>query len=332
MLTQTGDRLQIADTDTAGNSYAVDATWTGDHYGGAWWNVNTPNQTSPWRGELLAGGYYLHGTWNSGEYSFGRYPILESTQVPATTLAQPVYTLDPYDDVLMAFTDPVTGMAGTVYREQDRVSGFSFVNASDELRITVDERMRPVRIVVPDYSLDFAWTDTSTAQVTSTDHGVSTTYAMTFDFSDAGVLNGIAVAEQQSGRSLTEMRNWLAQNPGRILAAVQGTQPPPALARSIEPFASNLGKPYEIRLAQSTGNELQETHRQVLLMYVGTCLAGAGTIVTAAAPGISLAIGTAVAIGVLATLAFVTGAVLLFLWMLTEYCRPCSLQCFVNCQ
>lgn len=332
-LTQTGDRLQIADTDTAGNSYGVDATWVGDHYSGVWWDVNAPHQTSPWRGELLAGGNYLHGTWSNGEYSFGRFAILESGQVPATALGQPVYMADPYDDVLMTFSDAPSGIAGTVYCQQDRISSFSFVTAAGELQITVDDRARPVRIARPNQSLDFVWTDAATAEVTWTDNGVATTYTTTFDFSDAGVLQGIALAEQQTGRSLSGMRDWLAQNPGRILAAVQGTQPPPALARGIEPLALSMGKPTGIRLAQSTGeNEFQQTRRQVVMMYFGTCLAAVAAVVTTAAPGISLALATAVAVGVGGLMVLATGAVFLFLWMLVEYCNPCSLQCFVNCQ
>ena len=182
VLTQTGDGLQITDTDAAGNGYRVEATWRGDRYEGSWWSAGTPGQTSPWRGELLAGGRYLHGTWNGGEYSFGRDPILESPEIPTAALGRPLYTTDPYEDALVVFSDAASGIAGTLYRRQDRLDGMTFATPGGELSIAVDDRGRPLRIVRGADSLTFTWTGAATARVVAVEGGVQSEYDLAVDF------------------------------------------------------------------------------------------------------------------------------------------------------
>ncbi len=332
-LTQSGDHLQISDTDTTGRGYSVNAAWTGDHYEGVWWPAGAPDQASPWRGELLAGGNYLHGTWINGEYSFCRYPILESSQIPTEALGKPLFTLDPYEDALMVFSDAASGIAGTIYRRQDRIDSFAFVTPTGEVQITLDERARPLHVGRGPDTLDFVWTASTTAQVTAVESGVSTTCTLNVDFSDARILDCISLAEALTGRDLTAMRDWVARNPGRVLATVQGNRAMPLLARGLAPTGLGASKSIGVRLAQSADEtEYERTRDEVLALSLMTTLAAAGAVVATAAPGISVALSTVVITGVCFTMLGVAGMVLMFLWLLYDRCNPCTLQCFVNCQ
>jgi hypothetical protein len=95
----------------------------------------------------------------------------------------------------------------------------------------VDERLRPAKIVAPDVTITFVWSeDASRVDLIVEAAGVSKTFTLEIDLSDAALLAALDAAEAETGQDLSAQRAWIAENPGLVLAVARGEQPPPRLA------------------------------------------------------------------------------------------------------
>jgi hypothetical protein len=336
-IIHSGDRLQITDADDQGNSYHVDATWTGDHFAGTWWSADSPNTTYAWRGELLDNGYYLHGTWDNGEYSFSRLPVGSGSDLTAASGPSVSIVADPYSDLALTYENPATSEAISFFRSQGPISEIVMVNASGSVSATVDEHGRLTSIAGFDETITMVWAnDASTVEVTVTEsNGMTTTETAAIDFSDSGLLAAAASYEAATGADLTNLRDWLAANPGRVEAVLTGQEAPPALTFEYTAAASASASRTAKSAAQANNppgyDKYKKSADDAMKIYGWTAVAiGAGV----AAVKFGMA-STAAFVGLAAVAiipAFVAG-LLLAIWI-TEYlvCDPCTLACFWNCK
>jgi len=323
VITQEGDILRITDTYPDGSVYEVQATWMGDHYRGLWWNQDTPQHTYYWTGELLALGWYLHGTWDEGEYSFANLELAEpelQTELEDGALA---IVADPYEDVVAMIRDSQQDIAVTIRREQSQLQSLDFVDDQGTGGIIADERWRPTRVYGAGEVWDIVWLDDNgNVEVTITD---STTDEViggasgTVDFSDAALLAVIETEEQDTGRDLSSFKDWLEENPGRIEALFSGVERAPALS-----------------VIQHSEGERQLAFSDPS----ASMLADVGAILGIGALGLKAIAMAAGASGLLASGAlFAASVVLLFLtaymfarWLEDRWnCGECSLSCFLRC-
>jgi hypothetical protein len=327
-ITQNGDSLSIVDTYDDGTTYMVEANWQGDHYEGSWWDAAAPGSTSSWRGELLAGGWYLHGTWSSGEYSFAAFPLMDAAHVATEVADSSAMIIDPYEDTVAVVHDSSRGVAANVYRDQDRVSGFSFVNASGEVRMTIDERFRPTEIVTDTETVTYNWSSDSTSVEITVDQGGSTTTAtVSVDLSDAGLIALASTAGSQTGQDVTFLIEWINNNPGQIAAIAQGTEAPPDLDPTLPAPVSAKGiVGHSVKQVGVGGDPLATAITtasilSTLLSFAASSLAATAT-TAAVIVGVAAVAAGLVAFGLLLSY---------FLFMLIEGCDPCNLGCFINC-
>ncbi|MGB9625628.1 MAG: hypothetical protein ACPMAQ_12300, partial [Phycisphaerae bacterium] len=336
-LTRTGDRLEITERYDDGTTYQVDATWAGDHFEGVWWNAATPADTSAWRGEMIANGSYLHGTWDNGEYSFSAYPLGRPSDVQTQATNTRVVSVDPYENVAATIRDAATNTAATMYRNQTGVSEISVVNADGEYRVTFDERLRPVHASAPGETYAFAWSaDSTVVEVTIEHRGVVDHSTITVDFSDARLLGALDYMERETGRDVTPFRQWVAAHPGRVLAIVRGEQAPPMplprsapLGVSIAGIAGGAGPVPVARGLRISGHPLDEASVTEAATIAGLIWA------MVAADGAALTAGTVLVSAFfwgLCLLAFLAATLLLAYYINKHLvCDPCTLACFWNC-
>jgi hypothetical protein len=336
-ITQTGDRLQITDQSGDGSTYQVDATWVGDHYSGTYTSGDQPQNTFPWRGEMVVGGWYIHGAWNRGEYSFLQATVADTAD-SLTTLSTRTLALvaDPYQDLAATFNDPDAGTAVTLYRNQDRVSGFTYTTPDGTLQTTLDERLRPTRAVGLGHVMTIVWSeDSSSAEVTVEHDGASTTVNAEIDLTDEGLLRAVDANEDRTGQDMTAWRNWIAANPGLVLAVARGEQLPPSLG-GVPTVASSPGKTWA---GAKVNEQVVNTFQKTALVSTGIGAALMGDVVFAAVlvgeEAVFASAAGAIALGASAALlglaAVIMIAILLYVYI--EDCRgqPCSLRCFFNC-
>ncbi len=337
-MVQTGDQLQITDQSEDGRAYVVEARWVGDHYAGTWAFADNPQDTSPWRGELLANGSYLHGIWDFGEYSFSPVPMEPGGSLAEFSTGTAAVIVDPYEDIALAYSDAAAGTAITVYRRQSVASGFTFVGPQGAIQMTVDARLRPTQMSGLGGTATLVWSeDSSTVEVTVETGGETTTTTVAVDLSDAALLARVDMAEDQLGQDLTAWRDWIADNPGRVWAVARGEEAAPRLDGS-SPASAAMAKGSGFVPMRQHDTAVKEFGDDLALAGVGCLAIGA---LTAAAVDIDIALGGiyistvafgAVGIGVGLVAAGLVITVLLLLWLGTEGgCDPCTLLCFFNC-
>jgi len=118
------------------------------------------------------------------------------------------------------------------------LDGFAYTTPQGVVQSSVDERLRPAKIVAPDGTITFAWSeDASRVDLIVEAAGESKTFTLEIDLSDAALLATLDAAEAETGQDLSALRAWIAENPGRVLAVARGEQPPP---RPAPPPASSL--------------------------------------------------------------------------------------------
>jgi len=102
---------------------------------------------------------------------------------------------------------------------------FSFVAGDGALRLSVDQRLRPVQLVSPEETTSFVWSEDSTsAEITIQSGGDIWTLIGEADFSDEGTLASIAEVETETGFELVALRDWIAAHPGQVEATARGEQ------------------------------------------------------------------------------------------------------------
>ena len=86
-----------------------------------------------------------------------------------------------------------------------------------------DSRERPVRIVGLGVDAELIWAaDSSQVEIRTRAGGPSDLIVLSTDFSDAALLAGLDDEAQETGQDYTTLMEFVADNPGRILALVQG--------------------------------------------------------------------------------------------------------------
>lgn len=327
-LSYDGTTLNITDVGSDGNTYQMSATWQGDHFVGEWWDTAAPETRSPWRGQWLAEGGLLHGLWNEGEWSFSALPVSTTTEVSD---AQVVYVADPATERVMTVVDHVGGSGLTMLRNQERITQMVYSTGTEEVTVTVDERLRPTQIVTSDDTIDIVWAANGTdIAVTVTDNGTLTeqTYNGTVDFSDAAVLALYAAQETATGRDFAPVRQWIADNPGELdrIARLGEMTAGAGASAKLRHTMQTQTEPYRVDLQDFTAVNNAAFQGSTFLLATASVLSGLGA---------STAIVAAVA-GAAAVLALVVvGALLVdLLWWLAsdgDCCTPCGLGCFFNC-
>jgi len=111
------------------------------------------------------------------------------------------------------------------------LDGFAYLTPQGVVQSSVDERLRPAKIVAPDGTITFVWSeDASRVDLIVEAAGESKTFTLKIDLSDAALLAALDAAEAETGQDLSALRTWIAENPGRVLAVARGEQPPHRLA------------------------------------------------------------------------------------------------------
>jgi hypothetical protein len=111
------------------------------------------------------------------------------------------------------------------------LDGFAYFTPQGVVQSSVDERLRPAKIVAPDGIITFSWSeDASRVDLIVEAAGESKTFTLEIDLSDAALLVALDAAEAETGQDLSALRAWIVENPGRVLAVARGEQPPPRLA------------------------------------------------------------------------------------------------------
>ena len=111
------------------------------------------------------------------------------------------------------------------------LNGFAYLTPQGVVQSSVDERLRPAKIVAPDGTITFVWSeDASRVDLIVEAAGESKTFTLDIDLSDAALLAALDAAEAETGQDLSALRAWIAENPGLVLAVARGEQPPPRLA------------------------------------------------------------------------------------------------------
>ena len=111
------------------------------------------------------------------------------------------------------------------------LDGFAYLTPQGVVQSSVDERLRPAKIVAPDGTITFVWSeDASRVDLIVEAAGESKTFTLEIDLSDAALLAILDATEAETGQDMSAMRAWIAENPGRVLAVARGEQPPPRLA------------------------------------------------------------------------------------------------------
>lgn len=137
------------------------------------------------------------------------------------------------------------------------------------------------------------------------------------DWSDAAMQQAINVAEVQTGQDLTDYRQWLTENPGRLAAIMQGDE---ALGAIVPPMlGANLVKDNH----PAPWGGINSTIVTSLAMYSLIKLAILASGALAASPYL-LALAFA---GIYVVVVFL---VVMFVWF-SFICDPCTLACFWNC-
>lgn len=332
-IVQTGDTLTVTDTYPGGAVYQVSASWRGDHYEGTWWNTASPGDTYPWRGEFLANGFYLHGTWTSGEYSFSRFPMGSSNSVDTAAQQGGAFVADPYEDTALVLHEASTGTRLTMMREQGQIAQLVYASSQGEVVVDVDARARPTRIEGLNETLTFTWApDGLTANVTLTKNGTTTTVPVVVDMSDAALLAAAVAYEAQEQVNLTPLKTWLAANPGVVQAITSGATAPPDLL--LPPIRSGTpnSKATLATLSQSAGSPYENASVFLDRVLKVATFATLGTAalkfaVKMASVKLVIVFGALGGMAIAAGLVFLTLALLQFI-----ICKPCTLSCFWNCE
>ncbi len=324
-MIQDGSRLEIIDHSEDGVTYRVEATWNGHEYVGAWWAETEPAMTSPWRGQLLANGWYLHGTWEKGEYSFSLAPfgrMEDATDPPVDTV---VASPDAFKKELAFVHDSDDGVSVTLKRDQDRLSGMHVVLANgDVLRLSFDERGRPVLMEGPgDYDVTtLTWSSDSQSVEISVDDGWNvTTEIVTVDYDDQALLTALDQHETDTGADVSAIRSWISDNPGRAASILQGLEPPPSLELSV--LDGTLVK-------HGDWNQFEGILSGVIWSGAGFVGAMGGMLlITTSTPLLAAVLLTAAYFGAAIVLGYFI--VKLIAWFMDWSCDPCTLACFINC-
>ena len=336
VITHTGNTLQIVDTYPGGATYQVDATWQNDHWEGVWYDTADPSATSPWQGELVAGGWYLHGSWVDGEYSFSALPAPDTSGIPSNENV--IFSAEPYEDKAIMVRDTVDGAALNVFRNQERITSLVYGLSAGEVEVEVDARMRPVKIVGLGETVDIVWNSSSTSitfTITRDSDGATTTATTAIDLSDTALLALVTASEIATGRDLSNLRTWIQNNPGYVQALATGQK-----TGSFLKAASTQGKQIAqqgidtsdlaafFNLAAGAATALGAVAAAINTIPAGAVLFGS---VTAGALTGGLVFAAAIAGGVVVGL---IAAFLIFnlIGLFSDTCcDPCTLACFFNC-
>lgn len=316
-ITYEGGDLSITDTSELG-TYVVEATWMGDHFEGSWALEAAPDDTSPWRGELLGNGWYLHGTWEDGEYSFSLLTLASGDSLGEVPDEQTAFIADPYDDTAATVSVDSEGIAASLLHNQGVVTGLSVASATDSLMMEVDERLRLTTVQTLSETITFTWADDATSVQISHDDGTTVTdETIAVDLSDTAMLATITQLELDTGRDLSEWQDWIEANPGLVLRVFSGEDEAPTLGDDFDLF-------------QDPSEKDLTPHQKKVKDIVFLVLAGAAVVVS----GAMVIAATPVTLGLVAGyfMAVATFAILLGFFML-EYgiCPDCTLACFWNC-
>ncbi len=323
-IEQLEDQLTIVDHSDDGETYQIDAQWTGYQYEGSWHNVSTPSQTSPWRGQLIGDGWYLHGTWEHGEYSFSALPIVSSDnamQGPSSgALAVDVYNPD-----LAYFVDAAGDTVVVVQRNQASFSRLRIVTSADgEAIVHLDERTRPVFAEIVDTGVTYTLTwrpDSTTADVVMNDPNTGTsTSTLDLDLSLSAIQARVSAMETDYGVDLSSLSGWFNSNPGRMENIYLGLE---------QPFSARIYDPALSPQYLSHKNWADDHWPAGGDTFMGGFSATVVTMIWAADAFLPMAfagVGGAFAFG------FAAG---ILVFNLVNYfvfgCSSCSLICFLGC-
>ncbi len=325
VIVQDGSRLEITDHSSDGATYRVEATWNGYQYLGFWWDEAAPGQTSPWRGQLLANSWYLHGTWEKGEYSFSLVPFGTMQEAADPPVDVVVASPDPFKSELAYIHDSASGNSVTLKRDQDRLSGMHVVLANgDVYRVAFDERYRPVQMEGPgDWDVTtLVWsTDSQTVEIIADVGGSVTTETLSVDYSDQAIVARLDQYEVDTGTDMTPLRTWILDNPGRAARILRGEEPPPSM--ELTSLDGALVK-------HGDWNQLEG----ILIGNLGAGITFAGAL----AAMLMLSATTPLVVAVLVTAVYFGAAIMfgyfivkLIAWFMDWYCDPCRITCFINC-
>lgn len=125
------------------------------------------------------------------------------------------------------------------------VSGLAVSTPEGVAEMTVDQRLRPARIVGAGVSVGFTWSSDSTSmELVLEGSPPSDALCATADISDAAMLALLDLVESQDGRDVSLFREWILANPGLFLAIARGevAAPAPPAARYSSGSTAKVGR------------------------------------------------------------------------------------------
>ncbi|MHC5112078.1 MAG: hypothetical protein ACYTHJ_19625 [Planctomycetota bacterium] len=339
-ITHEGDTLIAEDIVEGAGTYRLEAEWVGDHFEGSWWDVTSPDVTSPWRGELSADGTYIHGRYSQGEWSFSPAPFIRSDE--GIQDANIVFVPDLYSDTMLLARDEESASTLTVYRAQDQVTSFALSMPEGQVDVTVDERFRPTYVEGMGERVEIVWADDSATAAISITRDATGEFAeavIPIDLSDQALLAMVEETQVSTGRDLDELTEWIEENPGYIMSVARGETRPDLSVTSKGVSRKSAGGTHKSSTQKVAIALNGSAVLATLFGATGIALksaAATGTIkifsvamATALGNGLILAAGIVGAIGLF--VAYVVLLVNLMHLLFGDCCEPCGLACFLNC-
>jgi hypothetical protein len=143
-------------------------------------------------------------------------------------------------------------------------AGFAYSTPQGVVQSLMDERQRPQKIVAPDGTITFAWSeDASRLDLVVDISGESIPFTLKIDLSDAALLAALDAAEAGSGQDMSTLRAWIAEHPGQVQAVASGEQPPPRLAPT--PSSSLPAGKVMLAIARNPAAQNQPTDLEVYI-------------------------------------------------------------------
>lgn len=145
------------------------------------------------------------------------------------------------------------------------LDGFACLTPQGVIQSSVDERLRLAKIVAPEGTITFVWSEDATrVDLIVETAGESKTFTLEIDLRDPALLAALDADEAETDRDLSALRAWIVENPGQVLAVASGEQPPPRLAPT--PDSSLL--PSTILLVSANIPVAQGQRKDDVIMYI----------------------------------------------------------------
>ncbi len=117
-----------------------------------------------------------------------------------------------------------------------RAEGFAFSSPDGNLEVLVDERLRPTLSVGPGQAIALLWSDdASRVNISLSNDGTLVLPPLPVDFSDQALLEAIDAEEAEIGDDVTELRDFIRDQPGFVESLARGDAEAPDVARRTRP-------------------------------------------------------------------------------------------------